>query len=179
MVSGNLARLLFHPTNDPRAAGSVPGRLGGRVEPPPPAPATSFGVYATTTRISVDASLAGPIIGKGGVHSKQICRQTGTKLSIKDHETNPNLKNIELEGSLEQIAQASKMIEELVRVTSANALQNPLGVMGAMPTQEATIRLSCVTILPKALALLVKGAILLTGLPNCASHQCEWSLQFS
>lgn len=116
--------------NDPRAAGSVPGRLGGRVEPPPPAPATSFGVYATTTRISVDASLAGSIIGKGGVHSKQICRQTGTRLSIKEHETNPNLKNIELEGSLEQIAQASKMIEELVRVTSANAAAKTSGSYG-------------------------------------------------
>ncbi|KAJ6778782.1 TRANSCRIPTION FACTOR C3H FAMILY-RELATED [Salix koriyanagi] len=102
----------------------------GRVEPPPPAPASSFGVYATTTRISVDASLAGSIIGKGGVHSKQICRQTGTRLSIKEHETNPNLKNIELEGSLEQIAQASKMIEELVRVTSANAAAKTSGSYG-------------------------------------------------
>ncbi|KAJ6304160.1 hypothetical protein OIU77_017937 [Salix suchowensis] len=116
--------------NDPRAAGNVPGLLGGRVEPPPPAPATSFGVYDTTTRISVDASLAGSIIGKGGVHSKQICRQTGTRLSIKEHETNPNLKNIELEGSLEQIAQASKMIEELVRVTSANAAAKTSGSYG-------------------------------------------------
>jgi hypothetical protein len=61
------------------------------------------------------------------VHSKQICRQTGIKLSIKDHETNPNLKNIELEGSLEQIAQASKMVEELVRVTSANAAAKSSG----------------------------------------------------
>jgi len=113
--------------NDPHAAGSVPGRLGGRVEPPPPGPATSFGVFATTTRISVDASLAGSIIGKAGVHSKQICRQTGIKLSIKDHEKNPNLKNIELEGSLEQIAQASKMVEELVRVTSANAAAKSSG----------------------------------------------------
>jgi hypothetical protein len=113
--------------NDPHAVGSVPGHLGGRVEPPPPGPATSFGVFATTTRISVDASLAGSIIGKAGVHSKQICRQTGIKLSIKDHETNPNLKNIELEGSLEQIAQASKMVEELVRVTSANAAAKSSG----------------------------------------------------
>lgn len=116
--------------NDPHAAGSVPGRLGGRVEPPPPGPATSFGVFATTTRISVDASLAGSIIGKAGVHSKQICRQTGIKLSIKEHEANPNLKNIELEGSLEQIAQASKMVEELVRVTSANAAAKTSGGHG-------------------------------------------------
>ena len=92
MVSGNLAGLW-----------GVPGHLSGRVEQPPPGRSTtSFGVLATTTRISVDASLAGFVIGKGGVHSIQICHQTGVKLSIKEHETNPNLKNIELEGSFER-----------------------------------------------------------------------------
>ncbi|KAJ6923770.1 hypothetical protein NC652_017170 [Populus alba x Populus x berolinensis] len=127
------------------------GYLSGRVEQPPPGRATSFGVFATTTRISADASLAGFIIGKGGVHSIQICHQTGVKLSIKEHEPNPNLKNIELEGSFEQIAQASKTVEE----------QD--GHLNRLPIQEATIRPSCVTILPKGLALLVKGAIVAHG----------------
>ncbi|TXG57956.1 hypothetical protein EZV62_015785 [Acer yangbiense] len=103
--------------DDPRAMGPFPGRMGGRMEPPAPGPgpgpAASFGASATA-KVSVDASLAGAIIGKGGVNSKQICRQTGAKLSIRDHETDPNLKNIELEGSFEQIKQASAMVRELI-----------------------------------------------------------------
>ncbi|KAF7153692.1 hypothetical protein RHSIM_Rhsim01G0186700 [Rhododendron simsii] len=86
------------------------GRLSGRMEPPP---AGSFGASATA-KISVDASLAGAIIGKGGVNSKQICRVTGAKLSIRDHESDPNLKNIELEGSFDQIKQASAMVREII-----------------------------------------------------------------
>ncbi|KAK1561998.1 hypothetical protein Q3G72_004648 [Acer saccharum] len=103
--------------DDPRAMGPFPGRMGGRMEPPAPGPGpgpgASFGASATA-KVSVDASLAGAIIGKGGVNSKQICRQTGAKLSIRDHETDPNLKNIELEGSFEQIKQASAMVRELI-----------------------------------------------------------------
>ncbi|VVB13490.1 unnamed protein product [Arabis nemorensis] len=96
-----------------------------------PGPVSSFGASATT-KISVDASLAGAIIGKGGVHSKQICRQTGVKLSILEHETDPNLKNIELEGTLEQISAASGMVRELIgRLGSAAAAaRRPQGVGG-------------------------------------------------
>ncbi|XP_057768778.1 zinc finger CCCH domain-containing protein 14-like [Salvia miltiorrhiza] len=103
------------PSHDnPRATGPMPpGRFSARPEPPVPGPAASFGATATA-KISVDASLAGAVIGKGGVNSKQICRQTGTKLSIRDHETNPNLRNIELEGTFEQIQQASAMVRELI-----------------------------------------------------------------
>ncbi|KAL3841201.1 hypothetical protein ACJIZ3_025792 [Penstemon smallii] len=100
--------------DDPRNSGPTPGRFGARLEPPPvPASAGNFGLSATA-KISVDASLAGPIIGKGGVNSKQICRQTGAKLAIRDHETDPNLRNIELEGTFEQIQQASGMVRELI-----------------------------------------------------------------
>ncbi|XP_030525940.1 zinc finger CCCH domain-containing protein 14 [Rhodamnia argentea] len=107
--------------DDPRAMGPITGhRLGGRMEPmpPPPGPASSFGASATA-KISVDASLAGAIIGKGGVNSKQICRQTGAKLSIRDHESNPVLRNIELEGTFEQINHASTMVRELIDNISA------------------------------------------------------------
>ncbi|CAK9148468.1 unnamed protein product [Ilex paraguariensis] len=97
---------------DPRSMGAVPSRFPGRMEPPAPA-AGGFGASATA-KISVDASLAGAIIGKGGVNSKQICRQTGVKLSIRDHETDPNLRNIELEGTFDQIKQASAMVRELI-----------------------------------------------------------------
>lgn len=99
--------------DDPRAMGGVPGRLGGRMDPPHSGPAASFGASATA-KISVDASLAGAIIGKGGINSKQICRQTGAKLSIRDHESDPNLRNIELEGTFEQINEASAMVRELI-----------------------------------------------------------------
>ncbi|VFQ73951.1 unnamed protein product [Cuscuta campestris] len=92
----------------------IPSRYGGRIEPPAVSgPAASFGLSATA-KISVDASLAGAIIGKGGMNSKHICRQTGVKLSIRDHETDTNLKNIEIEGPFEKISQASEMVKELI-----------------------------------------------------------------
>ncbi|KAI9196554.1 hypothetical protein LWI29_037161 [Acer saccharum] len=100
---------------DPRAMGPMSGRLGGRVEPPPQnhGAAASFGASATA-KISIDAKLAGAIIGKNGVNSKQICRLTGAKLSIREHEADPNLRNIELEGTFDQIKQASGMVRELI-----------------------------------------------------------------
>ncbi|KAG2305791.1 hypothetical protein Bca52824_025539 [Brassica carinata] len=95
------------------------GRFSGRGESGP-GHVSSFGASATA-KISVDASLAGVIIGKGGVCSKQICRQTGAKLSIQDHDRDPNLKNIELEGTFEQINEASAMVRELIgRLNSAS-----------------------------------------------------------
>ncbi|KAF2307780.1 hypothetical protein GH714_031688 [Hevea brasiliensis] len=48
---------------DARAIGTIPGRMGGRMEPPSPGLAASFGASATA-KISVEASLAGAIIGK-------------------------------------------------------------------------------------------------------------------
>lgn len=101
---------------DPRAMGGpMHGRMGGRLEPPPQSlgAAASFGASATA-KISIDAKLAGAIIGKNGVNSKQICRLTGAKLSIRDHEVDPNLRNIELEGTFDQIKQASAMVRELI-----------------------------------------------------------------
>nr|XP_043609195.1 zinc finger CCCH domain-containing protein 14-like [Erigeron canadensis] len=96
----------------------------GRMEPGPPglAAASNFGQSAAaanfgqsaTAKISIDAALAGPIIGKGGVNSKQISRVTGVKLAIRDNETDPSQKNIELEGSFDQIQQASAMVHELI-----------------------------------------------------------------
>lgn len=99
--------------DDSLAMGAILSRFPGRIEPPAPAPVTGFGDSATA-KISVDASLAGAIIGKGGVNSKQICRQTGVKLSIRDHESDANLRNIELEGTFDQIKQASAMVRELI-----------------------------------------------------------------
>ncbi|WJX78664.1 hypothetical protein P8452_61859 [Trifolium repens] len=96
------------------------GRFGGHRMEPPPGPTTSFGANATA-KISVEASLAGAIIGKGGVNSKQICRQTGAKLAIREHEADPNLRNIELEGTFEQIKDASNMVKDLLLTLQMSA----------------------------------------------------------
>ncbi|RLM79246.1 zinc finger CCCH domain-containing protein 14-like [Panicum miliaceum] len=100
-------------------------RPTGHFAPPPmanPGMATpaSFGASATA-KISVDASLAGGIIGRGGVNTKQISRVTGAKLAIRDHESDTSLKNIELEGTFDQIKHASAMVRELIVNISGSA----------------------------------------------------------
>ncbi|KAI3474539.1 hypothetical protein Pfo_029454 [Paulownia fortunei] len=126
-----LGKPIVQSQEDPRAIGAILGRFGARAEPPVPGLADSYGASATA-KISVDASLAGAIIGKGGVNSKQICRQTGAKLSIREHETDANLRNIELEGSFEQIKQASAMVRELiVSIGSASVPGKALGGAGS------------------------------------------------
>jgi polyribonucleotide nucleotidyltransferase len=77
------------------------------------AAAASFGA-SSTAKISIEASLAGAIIGKGGINAKQICRLTGAKISIREHESDPTLRNVEMEGSFEQIKQASQMVREVL-----------------------------------------------------------------
>uniref|UniRef100_A0A5B6Z2Z1 Putative zinc finger CCCH domain-containing protein 14 n=1 Tax=Davidia involucrata TaxID=16924 RepID=A0A5B6Z2Z1_DAVIN len=118
---------------DPRAMGPMVSRLPRRVEPPPPglAAAANFGASATA-KISIDSSLAGAIIGKGGANSKQICRLTGVKLSIKDHESDPSQRNIELEGNFDQIGQASAMVHELI--VNVGAATGPAKNPTAKPT---------------------------------------------
>lgn len=124
---------------DPRSMGPMSGRMGGRVEPHPPSnPAVaSFGAFATT-KLSVDASLTGAIIGKNGVNSKQICRVTGAKLSIREHDSDPSKRNIELEGTIDQINQATAMVQELivnVRSTSGPPTRNP-SMTGSAPASS-------------------------------------------
>ncbi|XP_021863326.2 zinc finger CCCH domain-containing protein 14-like [Spinacia oleracea] len=105
---------------DPRGMGYMGGRMGGRMEPPPPGlgAGTNFG-DSISAKVSIDASLAGAVIGKSGTNSKQICRVTGVKLAIRDHETDSNKRNIELEGTFHQIKQASSMVQELIRNVKA------------------------------------------------------------
>jgi hypothetical protein len=76
--------------------------------------------YLIYWKISVDASLAGGIIDKGGVNTKQISWVTCVKLSIRDHQSNPNLKNIELEGNFDQIKQASDLVCDLIATINAS-----------------------------------------------------------
>ncbi|KAM3398182.1 hypothetical protein P3S68_001696 [Capsicum galapagoense] len=125
------------------------GRYGSRPEINPAGlgAAASFGSSATA-KISVDASLAGRIIGKGGVNSKQICHVTGAKLSIRDHELDPNLRNIELEGTIDQLEQASRWSVSLFRVLQH--LSHPRRTPA--PLQQVTIKQKFVRTLPKVLA---------------------------
>lgn len=109
---------------DPRAFSMHRAGGGGRYEHPHLSrpqgpPPSSFGASATA-KISVDVKLTGAIIGKNGVNSKQVSRLTGVKLSIRDHDSDPNLCNIELEGSFEQIQQASAMVRELIGNASSS-----------------------------------------------------------
>lgn len=85
-----------------------------RDPPPGISAAANFGA-SSTAKISIDASYASCIIGKGGANTKQIYRSTGAKMFIKEHDSNPNLKNVELEGSFDQINQATAMVRELIR----------------------------------------------------------------
>ncbi|KAL0459289.1 UNVERIFIED_CONTAM: Zinc finger CCCH domain-containing protein 31 [Sesamum latifolium] len=83
---------------------------------------------SATVKISIDASMAGAVIGTGGDMAKRICRLTGVNLSIIDHESDPNLRNVELEGTFDQIGQASQMIHQLiihVSASSASGMKNP------------------------------------------------------
>ncbi|GLJ39596.1 hypothetical protein SUGI_0809240 [Cryptomeria japonica] len=73
----------------------------------------SFGDLSKA-EISFSASLASGIIGKGGANTKKICHLTGVKLHIKDHESDPRLKNIEFEGPFESITKAADMVRELI-----------------------------------------------------------------
>ncbi|CAI9103206.1 OLC1v1001654C1 [Oldenlandia corymbosa var. corymbosa] len=112
--NAELVRSMAPVYGEPRSMGPM-SRLAGRVEPSPKsmADATGFGTSATA-KISIDASLAGAVIGKNGVNSKHICRVTGVKLSMKEHESDPNQRNIELEGSFDRIKQASDMVREII-----------------------------------------------------------------
>ncbi|WCJ32410.1 Zinc finger CCCH domain-containing protein 14 [Euphorbia peplus] len=104
---------------DPRSGGPIPSRMGRQMEPQHQVMGAPSGFGATATaKISIDASHAGAIIGKNGVNSKQICRVTGAKLSIRENEMDPNLRNIELEGSFDQINEASAMVRELIGTVS-------------------------------------------------------------
>lgn len=123
------------PSRDRDSGGG--GRFGGGSgvgsyrEPTPPgmAAAASFGA-SSTAKISIEASLAGAIIGKGGINAKQICRLTGAKLSIREHETDSALRNVEMEGSFEQIKQASQMVRQVL-MQRDNVPARPAGGFGS------------------------------------------------
>ncbi|XP_075493855.1 zinc finger CCCH domain-containing protein 14-like [Primulina tabacum] len=119
---------------DLHAMGQMPGRYSsGHFEQNEP---DLFGASATA-KISIDASLVGAVIGRGGMNSKQISRVTGAKLVIRDHESDPNSKNIELEGSFDQIKHASQMVRELI-VNVSSGLGRPTKNRGTAGAASAS-----------------------------------------
>lgn len=93
------------------------GSSSGREDP---RKGSSFGA-SVTAKIIRDASSTGAIIGKDGNRTKQICHETGVKLSIVDYERAPNLKNVEIEGTYDQINEANGMMRELIRRFGSDA----------------------------------------------------------
>jgi hypothetical protein len=85
-----------------------------------------FGASAAA-KISVDATLVSAIIGKGGINTKYISRVTGAKLVIRDHESDASLRNIELEGTFDQINDASAMVTDLIVSIDDNSSAPPPG----------------------------------------------------
>ncbi|KAK4407350.1 Zinc finger CCCH domain-containing protein 44 [Sesamum angolense] len=106
------------------------------MEPIPPnlGAAAGFGASATV-KISIDASMAGAVIGTGGTMAKKICRLTGVKLSIRDHESDPNVRNVELEGTFDQIRQASQMIHQLTIHVSASSVAGKKNPASSAPVK--------------------------------------------
>ncbi|KAG6509333.1 zinc finger CCCH domain-containing protein 14-like [Zingiber officinale] len=134
------------PHFDGHMAAPLGARMPTNFEPRQPAglaAATSFGASATA-KISIDASLAGAVIGKGGMNTKQICRITGVKLAIREHESDPNLRNIELEGTFDQIKHANSMVRELIGNVNTAAAPIPAkstpatGIPGAISNNYKT-----------------------------------------
>eukprot|EP00249_Psilotum_nudum_P010455 c22553_g1_i1 orf=298-1347(+) len=114
---GELNKISFDYSKDSSTSGSqvLPGMGVQQLEPTPPG-MTGEAPYGTTNiaKINIDGNLAGAIIGRGGVNAKHICRITGAKLSIREHESDPKLRNVEIEGSPDQIRLASQMVRELL-----------------------------------------------------------------
>ncbi|CAO2837197.1 unnamed protein product [Amaranthus hypochondriacus] len=100
---------------DRHEVGHMGSRMRGRMELAP-ATVSDFGVSASA-KISIDAAHVGAVIGVSGSNSKQISRVTGVKLAIRDHDSDSTKRNVELEGTFDQIKQASSMVEELIRNT--------------------------------------------------------------
>ncbi|KAL0397516.1 UNVERIFIED_CONTAM: Zinc finger CCCH domain-containing protein 31 [Sesamum calycinum] len=146
---------------DPRVMGQIGGFPQRLESSQHGVPVGNFGASATA-KISIDASFAGAIIGKNGVNSRQICRQTGVKLSIKDHDTDPNQRNIELEGTFDQIKEASTVVRHLIMNISASSgrAENPW-VHPARVLHQTIIRKRCVRSFRRDCALSGRDAILL------------------
>ncbi|XP_037451782.1 zinc finger CCCH domain-containing protein 14-like [Triticum dicoccoides] len=108
-----------------------------QMEPDPRKEAVaSFGA-SSTAKISVDASLTGAIIGRGGATIKQISRTSGARLRVRDHDWDADLKNVELEGTFDQIKNAYDMaMEQLIHVVNHDGGGAPSPAAGGNTTSH-------------------------------------------
>ncbi|KAJ7552140.1 hypothetical protein O6H91_06G043800 [Diphasiastrum complanatum] len=85
-------------------------------EPVPPGVTAAITIGTISlTKMAINANYAGAVIGKAGANVKQISKETGCKVSIRDHESDPSMKNVEMEGTIEQIERASAMVQQLLQ----------------------------------------------------------------
>jgi len=92
----------------------VPSTLYYEEPTPPGVTATTNFCATSNTKMGIEAVFAGAIIGKAGANVKQISRLTGAKLSIREHETDVNMRNVEMEGTYEQIEHATEMVRQFL-----------------------------------------------------------------
>ncbi|CAM6030336.1 unnamed protein product [Sphagnum balticum] len=110
-------------------------------EPTPPGvTATTFGA-TSNTKIGIEAVFAGAIIGKAGANVKQISRLTGAKLSIREHETDINMRNVEMEGTYEQIERASEMVRQFLQQRTEVAPQRAAAAAVALGSHNFKTKL--------------------------------------
>ncbi|CAM6029334.1 unnamed protein product [Sphagnum balticum] len=93
----------------------VPSALYYGEPTPPGVTATTNFCPTSNTKMGIEAVFAGAIIGKAGANVKQISRLTGAKLSIREHETDVNMRNVEMEGTYEQIEHATEMVRQFLQ----------------------------------------------------------------
>ncbi|KAH9543594.1 hypothetical protein CY35_13G073700 [Sphagnum magellanicum] len=93
----------------------VPSTLYYEEPTPPGVTATTNFCATSNTKMGIEAVFAGAIIGKAGANVKQISRLTGAKLSIREHETDVNMRNVEMEGTYEQIEHATEMVRQFLQ----------------------------------------------------------------
>lgn len=122
------------PTGPHAHALQAPTPTGIHGTNPGKAAPASFGA-SSTAKISVDASLAGAIIGRGGATIKQISRASGARLRVRDHDWDADLKNVELEGTFDQIKNAYDMaMEQLIYVVNHDGGGAPSPAAGGNTT---------------------------------------------
>lgn len=81
--------------------------------------------------VSIKASVAGLVIGKGGTNIKEISKVSGAKLYVREDERNPSLRLVHITGAPEQIQVAREMVLQiLLKKGSSQAVQNTGSIRG-------------------------------------------------
>lgn len=71
------------------------------------------------------------------------CRQSGAKLSIREHDSDPTQKTVDMEGSLEQIEHATRLVRQFLAEKVAAMQANQMGPPGTVmprPVEHRALR---------------------------------------